>query len=154
MQWCYRCFGHFSLLLRIINSIQYHRQLLPFLPPGQVGHFSTPTQSRNSTMAPPSKSRIAMYAANYPVPDADGKIPFNAKVGADFESLKNMMAVTGFFVKWDGPMTFFDAPEHHNWRRTYARASWSNGWNAAKKKSAEALLGAQVPGAWRCRRQC
>jgi hypothetical protein len=100
-------------------------------------------------MAPTSKSRIAMQAAKYPVPDADGKIPFNAKVGADFLRLQNQMAVTGFFTKWNGPMTFYDAPEHHNWSSTYTRASWSNGWNAAKKKSAEALLGvqAQVPGA-------
>ena len=105
-------------------------------------------------MPPTSKSRIAMQSANYPVPDEEGKIPFNAKVGADFQRLKNMMAVTGFFAKYNGPMAFFDAPEHQNFSSTYTRASWPNGWNAAKKKSAEALLGAQVPGAWRCRRQC
>jgi hypothetical protein len=59
-------------------------------------------------------------------------------VGADFTRLKNWMAVSSFGMKYNGPMTFYDAEENIYWKNTYTRSSWANGWNAAKKKVNEA----------------
>ena len=91
-----------------------------------------------------SKSRIvAKHTKQAPVPDADGKISFTSSVGSDFLRLMNQMAETGFFTQYSGPLTFYNAAENIYWSDKYTKSSWSNGWAAAKKKSADALFGAR-----------
>lgn len=85
-------------------------------------------------MAPTGKSRVNIKDF------MQAQVPFNAKVGADFDRLRNQMAHPLFFEKYNGPMAFYNAPENAYWKSLYTQKSWPNGWNAAKKKNTEEMM--------------
>jgi len=66
-------------------------------------------------------------------------VPFNSSA-EDFPRLVNLMGQPAFFTTWHGPKTFYKHPNNKFWFDKYTEASWSNGWNSARKKMQDSLV--------------